>query len=214
MSEEEAIQSAIKICKRWRKKFKKNYSPPYENQKSIEDLFDSFFTLFVSYNALYCAINIRNKQAEDSMNDKKSVTENVPKYLGHSALAEELIANEEIKQGIRQIIDLIEIRFFSIVFKKDDSKKSHYYIADTDEEREHIDKVKKGLNPGYEFIDKSGYEEFTKSLLFLIYKTRCNMFHGRKQIDNNQKKLLIPMNAILIKIIEMGLDKLEQEGYR
>jgi hypothetical protein len=206
LSEQEAIQSAIKICERWLRKFKKNYNP----DKSIDILFDRFFTLFVSYNALYCAINLFTKATNKQNNI--SATQNVPEYLGHSNLAKTLLCDEEIKQGIEQIINLIDKEIFYIHSKKDDPKNSQYNIPDLEEDKKHINNIKKALVENYDVLDKSILKEFTQSLLTLIYKTRCNMFHGSKQIDNLQRNLLIPMNAILVKIIELGLDKLKQEA--
>ncbi|MEA5581683.1 hypothetical protein VB620_10060 [Nodularia harveyana UHCC-0300] len=204
MQKKEAIESSILISKRWLQKSK---SEEYQN-KNIVTVFDKFFTLFVSYNALYCAINLHDHYVDyvkENKDDKKSVTENVPKYLGYSSLTENLLFNEKIKQGIKQIVRVIEEKKFYIVHSRKDFK------PDFNQDTAHINNIKQGLDKNYDELDQSISTEFIKSLLTLIYETRCNMFHGRKQINDPQIKLLIPMNAILMEIIEMGLSKLESD---
>jgi hypothetical protein len=48
-------------------------------------------------------------------------------------------------------------------------------------------------------------------ILEVIYKVRCNLFHGSKLFEPSQKEILIPLNLLLKGIIEKIYEKLTEE---
>jgi hypothetical protein len=177
------------FCERWLEK------ADIYREGDIKDCFDKFFTLFVVYNALYGETArrlIQNgtiKVNQDT--DKKSATEHVPTYLGHSALAHAIKSDIVTIQAVNDFVGYIERGDFYLHTNKSTGE------ADKSDDLKHVQKINNGSD-----------KEFCESCLVFIYKARCNMFHGGKQFHPYQGNLLRPMMIVLSKVITELMRKL------
>ena len=86
---------------------------------------------------------------------------------------------------VRQILKLLENETFYIHIERATGKPDHK----TDQQK--VSEIR--------LADPTKYGA---AILTLIYKTRCNMFHGTKQFSHVQIQLLQPMNAVLERVIK------------
>lgn len=187
-----------KFCEEWLKN-----SSFYSSSDEDINAINKFFTRFIVYNNLYNQTNVylikNEKITSKQICDKRSATKNVPLYLGYTNLAQALKSNSETKAAIQEIVDSIKNKKFYIHIKKD---KVTGKI-----EPEHQDD-----ESSIKSIEGEDDQKFTESLLVLIYKTRCNLFHGDKQDTRYQAKLLDPMTLILEKVIDLLINQLKSEN--
>ncbi len=180
------IDNSIKqFCMRWSDKADKY------TEKTTEDVFDRFFSLFVAYNTLYSEITImlEKKNMHKGTGDRVSATQNVPKYIGQAILFDKL---KNLSGDIDKIVNLIKNGTFYISTKRDN------ITPDTAKDNKYIDNIE-NINSAQNLANKT---KFNEAVLSLIYGVRCNMFHGKKGFDPIQKELLIPMNNILEMLIK------------
>lgn len=167
----------------------------------LKQCFDKFFTLFVVYNRLYAEatftlarkgrINLANRS---SFPDSKAAKYYVQQYLGSANLLSKLEDNDESKQAIETIGNLIEDRIFNI--KLDMMTGSSQREADL--------KLLESLN-------STNKLQRAHAILDIIYSIRCNMFHGHKGFTEIQVDILRPTIVILENIIKALYGKLSTE---
>jgi len=170
------------LCTRWIEKSEKY------DKENTEEVFDTFFSLFVPYNAIYFNATrylIKGKKiGKNRTGDKISATKNMSDFIGTDELYATLIS---VKTDIEKVIDEVEKNIFYISTKKDN------FTPDNDMDNQLL----KDIKNKFTLTTKTEKRKFNISLLTLIYGVRCNMFHGKKVINPLQKGILIPMNNIL-----------------
>ena len=179
------------LCKRWLGKANK-----YGD--ATEDVFDKFFSLYVIYNAIYFEVTMElinsQKISNKRRGDRVSETKNIPEYIGQNNLSERLLSHTD---DIKKIIDLIKNETFYISTKNDN------VAPDYEKDQEFIDDIE----TFYALKNRTNQKRFNEALLSLIYGARCNMFHGKKDLQSKQIDLLVSMNSILLVIITTLLEK-------
>jgi hypothetical protein len=162
---------------------------------SLENHFDKFISLFIIYNFFY--LEIKRKLALSEASIGKNVTEKtlatvfVVQYLKASRFINLLLDDEQRKGCLSEICAIIE-------------NESFYIIHSTGGEPL-VDSDKRLLKK----LKSNEKQEKSVAILSLFYHIRCNLFHGRKGFEEEQKKLLVPMNILLRKIIEIIYDNLK-----
>ncbi|MCJ7646057.1 hypothetical protein MUO65_04020 [bacterium] len=163
------------------------------NNSVLSDSFDKFFTIFVAYNALYNQVTRWLRKAGRIQTrkdyDYTSATVNVPSYLGHERMANLIKSNGECRTKVTAITKLIRDRTFYIHVVNGTGEPNYA------EDRKHVNRIESGSD-----------KEFCESLLTLIYKTRCNMFHGEKAYREEQLSILNPMTYVLEFIVRELID--------
>jgi len=181
--------------RRWTEKASKH------GAANLSDYFDKYFSLFVAFNRLYAeATFILARQGEPKLEKRKSFPDAdaaktyVLKYLGSKYYLQMLEADQEVKQAIKEIKDLIRSHNFCI---KLDMVKGNRQ-PEKDEE------LLKQLESG-------GFNPRAKAILDMLYSVRCNMFHGHKGFQEVQVALLKPLSCILKATVEILYEKLERD---
>ena len=159
---------------------------------TINGVFDRYFTLFVTYNALYNHVTrvlVENGSLRKrKYRDKESATDNVVKFLGSGPLYATIQTNID---HVNSITSRLNHNGFYLHSKQDDDS--------PDYERDRILKYS---------ICSTNPKESSKATLTLLYQLRCNLFHGEKVYHMNQINILGPANSILHPIIYAILSKL------
>jgi hypothetical protein len=164
----------------------------YSGQK-LSDYYDIFFSRFVAFNSLYNTIistkvkigiipkKINSNQEEIEYGDRYKSTILMCNELSDEKI-EKLFKNREIKVSVKKIIDII--------------KKSEFVITHKNGEQVPSDdlKILSQLQCGNK---RESYSQILK----LLYNVRCNLFHGSKGYEENQKILLGPLNSILFHVV-------------
>lgn len=193
------------LCQRWREK-----ASQYSTD-NVHELFDKFFSLYVTYNALYVeattylhrkAIN-EGKEAyklvDGRFPDKDAATKYVLDLLKSKSLLDSIENTPITKDALDQIKAIIN----------ENSSIDFWICLDPiwgTPQKEKDKELRQMLN-------SSSADERARALLQLIYEIRCNMFHGRKGVRPVQKKLLIPIVTILEKIVDKLYRKLKDAPY-
>jgi hypothetical protein len=163
------------------------------NDKSLENLFDRFISLYVVYNVLYmeivkeCYLSNGKKQ---KFKDDIAATDYVVQYVGSKSFIENLFNDEQSKTDLDIICDMINENLFYINIdwlgyrkqKLDSKLLSSLYSKN------------KGTK--------------AKAILSLLYRIRCNIIHGHKDFTERQENLLIPVNNLLRKTVEIVYNKI------
>jgi hypothetical protein len=169
------------FCSRWLIK-----ADSYDTNE-LSGAFDSFWSTFVAYNALYNEVEqlliARGEVSPRGSGDKRSATVDVPVYLCHEDMARSLKNNPDLIRNIQEFTQMIKDGTFYI--HSDKSGRPNYA-----EDRKCIKHIEAGSD-----------KEFCEALMVLIYKTRCNMFHGNKEFHPIQARLLNPMTKVLRAVI-------------
>lgn len=162
----------IDIANRWFEKAQRN-----SNQDDIEEVMDKFFSLYVSYNAIYSQLG---------SGDRKCATTEMDEYLERKGIR----VLDNCKHDIKELIKPVEEGSF------------HIYGNNSSLEYKNDEQIIRKIN---DFIndDIRNY----KSVLNFIYGLRCNMFHGSKDIIAEQKSLLNPANKVLEKLLVVLINR-------
>jgi hypothetical protein len=174
----------IKFCDRWL-----NNHEQYD-LNNLDHCFDKFFRLYVVYNALY--VEAKN-QLKYKGGDQISATHYVVEYLGAGNLLNKLINDINSNDAIEKMKQIIGEKKFYISFDMVSEKYSR--TAD-------INLLKK--------LESTSPQDKAKAILEIIYHTRCNMFHGRKDYVPAQIETLKPLIVILEKVINILYKKIKQ----
>lgn len=166
----------------------------------LEDLFDTFFTLFVIYNRLYAeATFVLARQGaiaiaqRTSFPDAKAAKTYVVHYLTANRLMAEIDADPNCRAALHSIIRLLDNSAFSI--KLD-------LIHGTPQRGLDLDLLRdlRSTNAGAR----------SHAILDVLYSMRCNMFHGHKGFSPVQAGLLKPATILLRRIIDVLFNALDQ----
>jgi hypothetical protein len=193
------------LCQRWREK---------ANQYDVEDidqLFDKFFSLYVAYNALYAEAYAylrrkdikdgkeKSKRTSDRFPDESAATTRVLEFLKSRSLIENLEQTNDTKQAIEKLKTLT-----------DKQNGNYFWICLHPVSGEPQKSKDKTL---IKELNSSETDKRARAILKLIYKVRCNMFHGRKSVEPIQKEILIPVIIILERIVDQLFTKLDSADY-
>jgi hypothetical protein len=199
------------LCKRWLEKAKQYdevINASSFSKERCEALIDKFFTLYVVYNALYNEVHAILKREKTIPADKRCTEEE--KAVGNvilSVTAEKLLSKiSEDPAACRSMTRIEEIMKEGI-----NSRRNRYgdlricynsnCIYDEDEDRKLQSK----------FYQKDKPAKYVKGILKLIYHIRCNLFHGKKEINAIQEEILSPSVILLERIVNIVYDKLTRE---
>ena len=159
------------------------------SDKSIEDCYDKFFTLFVVFNRLYAEATFELARRGDiklpsnrALPDRKGATEYTLELIGISSFQK--LYDERLARDVNKIADLIDKERFFIKLSTPDgnrqSEKDQALLAEL----------------------RSSGKTRALAILDVIYTVRCNLFHGHKAFQPVQVELLRPVIALLAQIIE------------
>lgn len=181
---------------RWREKANEY------NSDELSDYFDRFFTLFVIYNRIYnVVVSILHEQGQLDVlrqqgkidrrkrepDDNKAATICVAHFL-----RDDLQAIITDNQGrIEKFKTIIRERQFNIDLKYGQPQRQ----KDLD------------LLAGLESNDNLTIVE---SLLKILYKIRCNVFHAEKGFNDEQRIILDPCNTCLQDLVEKLIIKVRE----
>jgi hypothetical protein len=179
------IRGLQTFCQRWLEQ-----ADSYDTA-NLAGSYDAFFSVFVAYNALYSEVVTRLKsndkvQPKDANDDNKNATLHVPLYLEPALTANEIRKDLHCLTSVHEFIGLINDGTFYIHITRNPKH------PDREKDRACI----KGIEEGSD-------KEFCESILTLIHKTRCNMFHGSKEFCPKQPVLLNPMTVVLGTVVRM-----------
>jgi len=162
----------------------------YQNNE-LKDYFDKFFTLFVIFNFLYMEIwNIRCNNGllkKKNFNDRKAATNHVIEYVGARFYISQLLIENEYRNNFSALTTI---------------KDEFYIVLDWGKPQ-----LFKDLDL-WESLEETNINKKATAVLALFYNIRCNLFHGHKDFEEEQKKLLAPINVLLRKTIEIVYNKL------
>lgn len=188
------------FCLRWQEKAD-NYS-----EDNLADIFDKFSSLYIIFNRLYNTLEgilrdkdelnnipgIRFKNAKNKeLNDNVAATKLVAFYLEPKAVfILEILTNE-----INLYKTIIENNIF------------HFYS--------NSELLKDNRNKNDQNILKDLKSKIPEKRLFgiltVLYKLRCNLFHGTKGFFNEQKEVLLPAISSLKIINQSLIEKINSE---
>jgi hypothetical protein len=149
--------------------------------KTIADYIDKFMTLFIAYNALYHVIPEKLAAADHeavSNRDKEGATTNVLLVIDPAQLLAALSASDNDKD-IAELTEILQVRMFQIKF-------TMAGLHDPAEDAT-LETDLASANPATKAL----------ALLKVIYYVRCNIFHGRKDLQPYQDILVQPIVNIL-----------------
>lgn len=160
---------------------------------TLSDHFDKFTSLYVLFNAEYMQVMTElvktGKKLPKDFKDKKAATEYVIQYLGSKHFLTKLLNDSVSTTRFDSICEIIDQEQFHIILDWGNSQR---------------DRDVKLLNS----LRSQSPQERGKAILSLFYHIRCNMFHGHKGYEQQQKKLLEPVNHLLRKTVVITYDKL------
>lgn len=148
------------------------------NQNSIETLNPQIDKFF----SLYVSYNIIYSLISDKKNgDKCSAVNVIALYMQKK--------NINFANSKSDIIETIK------PIQKDDNGISIFHIYSNSADNKLISNIVNNIN-------------IEESVLNLLYGIRCNMFHGKKELSNEQLSLLIPANKILENLVNSLIESL------
>ena len=155
--------------------------------------FDRFISLYVIFSSLYLHVmtelTLSGHELPKLYKDKKAATDYVAQYLKAKYYVTKLLDDEMSRNNMAQICTLIENEEFHIILE--------YGNANRDLDLELLT-----------FLRSRNSQERAKAILSLFYHIRCNLFHGNKGFEERQRNLLLPVNHLLRKTIEIVYGKL------
>lgn len=195
------IFEMIEFCQRWQKKAD-NYS-----NTSLKDSFDKFTTLYIIYNMIYRTLeeklrdggklnNIQSLKYKNKKNDElqedSAAIELVVNYLANKSESIISILTDEIKDYIGIITNN---RFhFSIKSKLNDEGRN-------DEDGSILRN-----------LESKSTTNRLRGLLTILYRIRCNLFHGSKGFFDEQENVLKPAINCLLVINNLLLESLNPDS--
>ena len=147
------------------------------------DPFNRFFSYFLAYNALYnLYAKMKDPYVDLSIGDKSRASKIKELIINPNQLV------HSVDEDIKSFITLLKY------FRKEKwTKKSSEYINDS-------------LERSY---NNRNYTLVLRDILRMLYKLRCNLFHGEKNINaQNQRELMDVSNKILKTILNNILNRL------
>ena len=160
----------------------RNKSTGYDYTR-VEDCFDGFFTAFVLYNFLYDLICEYDPAHSPQAGDRTRATEVVLSFLGSNAIA----TNSHLRLSADSIRQLVENGTFYLRGNAWDAEKVSG-LASNDS------------------------QIWANALLYILYQIRCNIFHGRKSLQPQQKRILVPSITALETLNDMLMHRIAGNG--
>ena len=161
--------------------------------QTLGEVFDQYMTAFVIYNNLYNQVpsaNIRlGIPVPQNLNDNKGATDYVVQFLGAANILAALSANDN-NADIDAIIFLIQNEEFYINLKYGERQLNHDLLI-----LQHL-------------TDRSVNKQAI-AILKVVYYVRCNLFHGHKDFNENQRRLVEPLVRILKTINNLLYNRLQ-----
>lgn len=149
-----------------------------------DDCYDKFFTLFVVFNRLYSEATFtldRDRIIQLPKNrplpDKKGATEYTLEAIGLDKFNDLYAA--QLAEDVKTVAKLIEDERFHIRLSSPEGKRQ------PDKDRALLSEL------------RSSGKTRAIAVLELVYRIRCNLFHGHKAFHPVQLELLRPVNRIL-----------------
>ncbi|MEI7636246.1 MAG: hypothetical protein WCJ37_03000 [Syntrophus sp. (in: bacteria)] len=163
---------------------------------NIDGCYDKFFTLFVVFNRLYAEATFElarrgsiNLAPNRPLPDKKGATEYTLEVIGLDNF--ENLYRSNLSEPVQTIANLIESERFYIILSSPNGdiqpEKDQALLHDL----------------------KSTGKTRALAILEVMYKVRCNLFHGHKSFHPIQTDLLKPTICILEKIITALRNRLQ-----
>jgi len=174
------------FCERWLEK-----ASDYDDS-SLDGAFDRFFSLFVAFSRLYSHFAVRSGCTYEG--DRRQATACFARAMGEGDLAPALEADGG-RDDMRTLADLI-------------APGGGFYVASKrnaggpDPDRNRL------LNSA---LCRGNASQRVMGLLCYLYLVRCNMFHGHKDFDNAQLRIIQPSARCLERIVRAGLDKVRAD---
>lgn len=148
---------------------------------NIAEYIDKYVTLFITYNSLYNVIPKKLRAAGQTgilTGDKDGATSNVIRLLDAATILTSLSASGNDKD-IAELSDTLQAHIFNIKFT---ATGNHIPAEDANIEADLL-----SANP----------DTKARALLKVIYYVRCNIIHGRKDLQPHQEILVSPLVNIL-----------------
>lgn len=168
----------------------------------LRELFDKFFTLYVLYNRVYAEatfelartgkIRLANR---NGFPDSRVAIHYVVQFLGARQLIQAIESDQSSSQALQKICKLIENGDFHILLE----------IASGAPRREEDLELLVSLR-------SANAGQRARAITRTIYAVRCSLFHGHKQFVGVQRELLIPVSAVLRRLIESIYAKLSSNN--
>ena len=177
----------LAFCRRWLEK-----AAQYDDS-TLEGAFDKFFSLFVAFNRLYSYVN--RHAAQPAKEDRGQAITVFSKALGARRLLDALTSGNGAAD-IHVLRDLIGPcgEFFLI-------SESGRGSSDTIENWRL-----------FENLNSTSRCEQVNAVLTYLYLVRCNMFHGAKDFEHRQLKIIRPSVRVLERVIRAGLSVVEADA--
>ena len=147
---------------------------------NLDDLSDCFDAFFSAYVPFNFIYDFLAHNSPP-IKDKKNIPVKVPRiFLGSKAIA----SDSEIKSNATIIQDLGARGLLNL---------------------EHFRWDERQLNK----LSSNDPEQYSSGVLEILYKVRCNMFHGEKPVKESQKQILIPCVKIMRRLNDLMTEKLQ-----
>lgn len=163
------------------------------NGNTLANHFDKFTSLYVVFNSLYMEVMtelvLSGKQIAKDFKDKKAATDYVVQYLKSRYLIDNLLNDQISRNSLFEICRIIEEEQFHIILDWG----NHQRQMDLDL---------------LSSLRSNSKQEKAKAILCLFYHIRCNLFHGHKGFEDRQRLLLVPVNQLLRKTVQITFNKL------
>lgn len=186
LPEEKFTRNNIPMIQPQKQEFIKRWQS--KSQSCGDDLagsFDRFFSSYVLYNYLYNEIfsfkkpRLTSQQIKKQGRDSWKACNGVVEFLGSSAFADAAIRKQALT-----LINALDAASLSISDSQSDDQKHRSIILG----------------------DESG--DWGISLLWVMYKIRCNLFHGEKDFLNKQKATVRACSNLIEMISDQIIQKL------
>jgi len=177
--------NTIRFCERWLAK-----ASQYDD-RSLDGAFDKFFSLFIAFNRLYWHLAFHAGLAYG--HDTEQATSGFAVTVGVAKLAAALDA-DRTHDDVRTLADLI-------------APGGGFYVAS----RRGIENVHRNQALYRRLISRDSWERVV-GLLEYLYFVRCNMFHGHKDLDDAQLRIIRPSARCLERVVLVALEKLRAEA--
>jgi hypothetical protein len=201
-------QQYKQLYKRWIEKaeqYNEVIQASSDCKKRCEALIDKFFTLYVVYNALYNEVNaslerdqkiqIKNRRAEE-----EKAVENVILFLSVKKLFSKISEDPASRTSITRLEKIMEEGIKSRRNSYGDLRICYHSNGIYDEDGD--------KNLQSKFSQKNKPDIYVKGILEFIYHIRCNLFHGKKEINAIQEAILSPSVILLETIVNIVYDEL------
>ena len=165
----------------------------YEGE-NLADHFDRFTSLYIVYNSLYMDVMnelvISGKHIPLDYKDKKAASDYVIQYLKSKFFIDNLLNDQISVDNLSEICRIIDEEQFHIILHWGNQQR---YL-----DLQLLDALR-----------SNNKQSKAVAILRLFYHIRCNLFHGHKGFEENQRLLLMPVNALLRRTVQITFSRLE-----